>query len=100
MLQFVKKWIAYSTIAICGLGISASAIAQMNIEITGVGQSLYPIAVMRFQDENKLPTRLLKSFAKIYYAVVTLKILRTVMLPRTPTGRQTINLGRHVEPML
>ena len=28
----------------------------MNIEITGVGQSLYPIAVMRFKDENKLPT--------------------------------------------
>ena len=32
------------------------AFAQMNIEITGVGQSLYPIAVMRFKDENKLPT--------------------------------------------
>ena len=32
------------------------AIAQMNIEISGVGQSLYPIAVMRFKDENKLPT--------------------------------------------
>lgn len=32
------------------------ALAQMNIEITGVGQSLYPIAVMRFKDENKLPT--------------------------------------------
>ncbi|MCX7245380.1 MAG: Tol-Pal system beta propeller repeat protein TolB [Burkholderiales bacterium] len=30
--------------------------AQMNIEITGVGQSLYPIAVMRFQNESKLPT--------------------------------------------
>jgi TolB protein len=30
--------------------------AQMNIEINGVGQSLYPIAVMRFKDENKLPT--------------------------------------------
>jgi TolB protein len=36
-------------------GISTSARAQMNIEITGVGQSLYPIAVMRFKDENKLP---------------------------------------------
>lgn len=33
----------------------APAIAQMNIEITGVGQSLYPIAVMRFEDEGKLP---------------------------------------------
>ena len=30
--------------------------AQMNIEIKGVGQSLFPIAVMRFVDENKLPT--------------------------------------------
>ena len=27
----------------------------MNIEIKGVGQSLYPIAVSRFNDENKLP---------------------------------------------
>jgi TolB protein len=32
--------------------------AQMNIEINGVGQSLYPIAVMRFKDENKLPTNI------------------------------------------
>jgi len=29
--------------------------AQMNIEVTGVGQSLYPVAVSRFKDENKLP---------------------------------------------
>ena len=56
MLQFVKKSIAYSIIAIASLGFSVSTSAQMNIEITGVGQSLYPIAVMRFQDENKLPT--------------------------------------------
>jgi TolB protein len=27
----------------------------MNIEIKGVGQSLYPVAVSRFKDENKLP---------------------------------------------
>ena len=27
----------------------------MNIEVTGVGQSLYPVAVSRFKDENKLP---------------------------------------------
>ena len=32
-----------------------SAQAQMNIEIKGVGQSLYPVAVSRFKDENKLP---------------------------------------------
>ena len=35
---------------------SPSSFAQMSIEITGVGQSLYPIAVMRFKDEAKLPT--------------------------------------------
>ena len=35
---------------------SPSSFAQMSIEITGVGQSLYPIAVMRFKDETKLPT--------------------------------------------
>jgi len=39
-----------------GLGMaSLPSHAQMSIEITGVGQSLYPIAVMRFKDENKLP---------------------------------------------
>jgi len=27
----------------------------MNIEIKGIGQSLYPVAVSRFKDENKLP---------------------------------------------
>ena len=32
-----------------------SAQAQMSIEIKGVGQSLYPVAVSRFKDENKLP---------------------------------------------
>ena len=42
--------------ATCTLSLSSSAFAQMNIEITGVGQSLYPIAVMRFQNELKLPT--------------------------------------------
>ena len=41
--------------ALC-ISITTPALAQMNIEITGVGQSLYPIAVMRFKDENKLPT--------------------------------------------
>ena len=35
--------------------LSLPSFAQMSIEITGVGQSLYPIAVMRFKDENKLP---------------------------------------------
>ena len=39
-------------------GMSSSALAQMNIQITGVGQSLYPIAVMRFKDESKLPVSL------------------------------------------
>ena len=40
-----------SSLALC-----STVNAQMNIEITGVGQSLYPIAVMRFQNESKLPT--------------------------------------------
>ena len=45
-------------VVVFGLLVSMTtpAFAQMNIEITGVGQSLYPIAVMRFKDENKLPT--------------------------------------------
>ena len=32
--------------------------AQMNIEIKGVGQSLYPIAIARFKDEDKLPIKI------------------------------------------
>ena len=43
-------------LAACVLSLSSTASAQMNIEITGVGQALYPIAVMRFQNEAKLPT--------------------------------------------
>jgi TolB protein len=31
--------------------------AQMQIEITGVGQTLFPIAVARFLDESKLPSK-------------------------------------------
>ena len=32
--------------------------AQMNIEIKGVGQTLYPIAVARFKEEDKLPVKI------------------------------------------
>ena len=47
------------TLGVIFLGtFSVSSFAQMSIEITGVGQSLYPIAVMRFKDENKLPTNI------------------------------------------
>jgi TolB protein len=47
------------TISVMVLGtFSLPSLAQMSIEITGVGQSLYPIAVMRFKDENKLPTNI------------------------------------------
>lgn len=58
MLHLFKKpfSIALCAFSLCSMGFIAPAFAQMNIEITGVGQSLYPIAVMRFRDENKLPT--------------------------------------------
>ncbi|QWE18931.1 Tol-Pal system beta propeller repeat protein TolB [Polynucleobacter corsicus] len=60
MLQFAKKnfslVVSVLVVMLSMTGMSSSALAQMNIEITGVGQSLYPIAVMRFKDENKLPT--------------------------------------------
>ena len=49
-----KSWI--QILAICQLGIllsfSAPSSGQMQIEITGVGQSLYPIGVSRFKDET------------------------------------------------
>jgi TolB protein len=62
MFQVAKQYFsfafafAFTAVAVSLIGLSAPASAQMNIEITGVGQSLYPIAVMRFKDESKLPT--------------------------------------------
>ena len=60
MLQLMKRIVLKSQLFIAAvsavlIGASTPAAAQMNIEITGVGQSLYPIAVMRFKDEQKLP---------------------------------------------
>ena len=60
MLQLIKRIVSISQLLITAvatvmIGASAPVLAQMNIEITGVGQSLYPIAVMRFKDEQKLP---------------------------------------------
>ena len=60
MLQLIKRIVLKSqlfiaTVAAVLIGVSTPTFAQMNIEITGVGQSLYPIAVMRFKDEQKLP---------------------------------------------
>jgi TolB protein len=41
------------------IGLFANPVrAQMNIEIKGVGQTLYPIAVARFKDEDKLPVKI------------------------------------------
>jgi len=83
MLQFVKKFIAYSMLAIASLIFSVSASAQMNIEITGVGQSLYPIAVMRFQDENKLPTSVTE--------IIRQDLLRSGYFKNTENGNATEN---------
>jgi TolB protein len=63
MLQLIKRIVLNSQLLIAAvaailIGASAPALAQMNIEITGVGQSLYPIAVMRFKDEQKLPVNI------------------------------------------
>jgi len=52
MPHFFRKLYIFSFLA---FSISTNSFAQMTIEINGVGQSLYPIAVMRFKDENKLP---------------------------------------------
>ena len=62
MLQWIKSMVLkvqlFTGVAVALLLASATpAVAQMNIEITGVGQSLYPIAVMRFKDENKFKQR-------------------------------------------
>ncbi len=51
------KTVLFVSALVLGLA-SNFSFAQMSIEITGVGQSLYPIAVMRFKDENKLPVNI------------------------------------------
>jgi TolB protein len=55
-LNFSKFMRVISTFIVGALFFS-SAQAQMNIEISGVGQSLFPVAVMRFVGETKLPMR-------------------------------------------
>ena len=61
ILALIQKFLTKSA-SICiavsaTLAISVSAQAQMNIEITGVGQSLFPVAAMRFVGENQLPLK-------------------------------------------
>ena len=56
LIAILKRAITF-VVAMHLMLISMSAHAQMNIEISGVGQSLFPIAVMRFADESKLPLR-------------------------------------------
>jgi len=63
MLQLMKRIVLKSRLLIVAftavlISVSAPALAQMNIEITGVGQSLYPIAILRFKDEQKLPVNI------------------------------------------
>ena len=58
MIKNIARSFTKILLSILAIGfgvISLPSHAQMSIEITGVGQSLYPIAVMRFKDENKLP---------------------------------------------
>jgi len=73
--------------------LSLPSFAQMSIEITGVGQSLYPIAVMRFKDENKLPTSITDIIRQDLARSGYLKIQRTAMLVKVMKAHQTLSLG-------
>lgn len=55
--KFLTKSASICIAMFATLAISVSAQAQMNIEITGVGQSLFPVAAMRFVGENQLPLK-------------------------------------------
>jgi TolB protein len=52
-MKIVLRFIL-SVLSLCALSVIANA--QMQIEITGVGQSQYPIAVTRFLNESSLPS--------------------------------------------
>jgi len=56
LIAVLKKIIAFVVLAPV-MFVAIPTHAQMNIEISGVGQSLFPIAVMRFSDESKLSLR-------------------------------------------
>ena len=52
----LKTSITHFCLGLCAT-LSLATQAQMQIEITGVGQTLYPIAVTRFLDESKLSSK-------------------------------------------
>ena len=52
----MKKMIATVLTALTAFGFSGFVFGQMQIEITGVGQTQYPIAVTRFLNESGLPS--------------------------------------------
>ena len=54
MQSSLAKLAKVGLIAFAMIATSGGVYAQMNIEITGVGQSLFPVAVMRFVGENQL----------------------------------------------
>ena len=58
-MTFQRIRIASLLVLTIFMGLFVSPVnAQMNIEIKGVGQTLYPIAVARFKDEDKLPVKI------------------------------------------
>ncbi len=58
-MTFERIRIASLLVLTIFMGLFVSPVnAQMNIEIKGVGQTLYPIAVARFKDEDKLPVKI------------------------------------------
>ena len=52
----MKKILAWLLPIFAVLSIGSNAFAQMQIEITGVGQTQYPIAITRFLNESGLPS--------------------------------------------
>ena len=82
------------------LGLFVSPVnAQMNIEIKGVGQTLYPIAVTRFKDEDKLPVKISDVIRQNLTRSGYFRNVSLVTVLRTIRSFLTLKLGRHVEPM-
>ncbi|MFM8152745.1 MAG: Tol-Pal system protein TolB, partial [Polynucleobacter victoriensis] len=57
MQAFLTKSAKLWLMAVAMITASTGVHAQMNIEITGVGRSLFPVAAMRFVGENQLPLK-------------------------------------------
>ena len=53
--HFINTALGLGGVGLGGLGLSGAALAQFRVEISGVGATQVPIALLRYRDEDKSP---------------------------------------------